>query len=70
MDGCVQTSLQQVSADVARRYCECTFTRLSRGRDADELSRLMRETEQAINSGTQPSREVLRVAEACAKRAG
>jgi hypothetical protein len=52
MDGCIESSLQQVSADVARRYCRCTFTRLSRGRDGDELSRLMRETAQAINRGT------------------
>ena len=70
MDGCVRTSTQEVSAAVARRYCECTLTRLSRGRDPDELGHLMREAEQAIDRGVQPSPELLRVAEACARRAG
>jgi hypothetical protein len=70
MNGCVETSSRQVSMTVARRYCECTFTRLSQGRDAEELSRMMREAEQAMNSGQQPPPELLRVAEACAKQAG
>jgi hypothetical protein len=70
MDGCVESSSKQVSAEVARRYCECTLTRLSRGRDTDEFERMMREAERAINRGTQPSSEVLGVAQACARRAG
>jgi hypothetical protein len=70
MDGCMRTSTQQVSDDIAHRYCECTLTRLGRGRDDDEFTRLMREAEQALDRGAEPDPELLRAAQACARRVG
>jgi hypothetical protein len=66
--GCIDNSRPPLGEKAARSYCECMHDTLVNGRDKDELRRLMRATDLAIQSGQQPPAEVVSAAERCAAR--